>query len=131
LRHTECTDTHSPKDLYEWSEGKALISTGSPFPPVKLPGSDKEYIIAECNNVGIRYGSRSPADVPQALIYPGLGRGTILSKAKFMTDKMIVAGAKRLAELAPAIKDPDQALLPDFGGEPSHPCRVHRRALAH
>jgi malate dehydrogenase (oxaloacetate-decarboxylating) len=34
-----------------------------------------------------------------------------------MTDKMIVAGAKRLAELAPALKDPDQALLPDFGGE--------------
>lgn len=34
-----------------------------------------------------------------------------------MTDKMIVAGAKRLAELAPAMKDPDQALLPDFGGE--------------
>ncbi|KAI9634110.1 uncharacterized protein MKK02DRAFT_17763 [Dioszegia hungarica] len=89
-----------PKDLFKWSDGKALISTGSPFPPVKIPGSDKEYIVAECNN---------------ALIYPGLGRGTILSKAKFMTDKMIVAGANRLAELAPAMKDHTQALLPDFG----------------
>jgi malate dehydrogenase (oxaloacetate-decarboxylating) len=57
------------------------------------------------------------ADVSQALIYPGLGRGTILSKANFMTDKMIVAGANRLAELAPAMKDHTQALLPDFGGE--------------
>jgi malate dehydrogenase (oxaloacetate-decarboxylating) len=34
-----------------------------------------------------------------------------------MTDKMIAAGAKRLSELAPALKDPDEALLPPFGGE--------------
>lgn len=53
----------------------------------------------------------------QALIYPGLGLGTILSKAKVMTDKMIVAGAQRLGELAPALKDAENALLPDFGGE--------------
>ena len=51
----------------------------------------------------------------QALIYPGLGLGTILSKSKMMTDNMIVAGAKRLSELAPALKDPDDALLPPFG----------------
>ncbi|RSH91897.1 NAD-dependent malic enzyme, mitochondrial [Saitozyma podzolica] len=89
-----------PKDANQWTNGKALIATGSPFPPVDTPGTEKKYVIAECNN---------------ALIYPGLGLGTILSRAKTMTDKMIVAGAKRLAELAPALKDPDQALLPDFG----------------
>jgi malate dehydrogenase (oxaloacetate-decarboxylating) len=104
----------SPKDLYKWSDGKALISTGSPFPPIKVPGSDKEYIVAECNTVR---AIPDLTDAHQALIYPGLGRGTILSKAKVMTDKMIVAGAKRLAELAPAMKDHNQALLPDFGGE--------------
>ena len=53
------------------------------------------------------------------MIYPGLGLGTILSGSKTMTDKMIVAGAHRLSELAPALKDPDQALLPPFGGESS------------
>ncbi|KAK4684047.1 malate dehydrogenase (oxaloacetate-decarboxylating)(NADP+), partial [Tremellales sp. Uapishka_1] len=89
-----------PKDATEWTKGKALIATGSPFPPVDIPGKDKKYEIAECNN---------------ALIYPGLGLGTILSKSKKMTDKMIVAGAKRLSELAPAMKDPDLALLPPFG----------------
>ncbi|GFZ48749.1 NAD-dependent malic enzyme [Saitozyma sp. JCM 24511] len=89
-----------PKDANQWTNGKALIATGSPFPPVDTPGTDKKYVIAECNN---------------ALIYPGLGLGTILSRAKTMTDKMIVAGARRLAELAPALNDPNQALLPDFG----------------
>ncbi|KAK8853220.1 hypothetical protein IAR55_003922 [Kwoniella newhampshirensis] len=90
-----------PKDANEWSEGKALMATGSPFPPVDIPGKDKKkYIIAECNN---------------ALIYPGLGLGTILSSASKMTDKMIVAGSKRLSELAPALRDPDQSLLPEFG----------------
>lgn len=67
--------------------------------------------------VSLTSPSRRYTDNPQALIYPGLGRGTILSKAKYMTDKMIVAGANRLAELAPAIKDPNDALLPDFGGK--------------
>lgn len=90
-----------PEDANKWTEGKALMATGSPFPPVPLPGQrDKKRDIAECNN---------------ALIYPGLGLGTILSKAKVMTDKMIVAGANRLSELAPALKDEDGALLPDFG----------------
>jgi malate dehydrogenase (oxaloacetate-decarboxylating) len=53
----------------------------------------------------------------QALIYPGLGHGAILAEASKMTDKMIVAGSKRLSELAPALQDPSKALLPDFGGE--------------
>lgn len=44
-----------PKDLCTWSDGKALISTGSPFPPVKLPSGD-EYTIAECNNVSLNLG---------------------------------------------------------------------------
>lgn len=67
--------------------------------------------IAECNN---------------ALIYPGLGFGAVLAKATEITDKMVVAGAHRLAELSPAIRrqsgqDGDyagEALLPDFGEAP-------------
>ncbi|WVR00175.1 hypothetical protein IAU59_007317 [Kwoniella sp. CBS 9459] len=96
-----------PEDLNKWTNGKALMATGSPFDPVDIPGQDKKkYIVAECNN---------------ALIYPGLGLGAILSRASKMTDSMIVAGSKRLAELAPSSEknDPDASLLPDFGDAPS------------
>ncbi|KAK1231082.1 NAD-dependent malic enzyme, mitochondrial [Marasmius sp. AFHP31] len=91
-----------PKDANDWTKGKALLATGSPFPPAKMPNG-KDYVIAECNN---------------ALIYPGLGFGSILSQSRRMTDTMIIAGARRLAALSPALKDPDAALLPDFGDAP-------------
>jgi malate dehydrogenase (oxaloacetate-decarboxylating) len=86
-----------PKDISDWTEGKALIATGSPFPPVTYNG--KEYEIAECNN---------------CLVYPGIGLGCVLSRAERLSDEMIVAGAHGLAELSPALKDPDKALLPDI-----------------
>ncbi|KAI0271444.1 hypothetical protein BC834DRAFT_859525 [Gloeopeniophorella convolvens] len=91
-----------PAKANDWTNGKALLATGSPFPPAKVP-SGKDYIIAECNN---------------ALIYPGLGFGAVLSKARTVSDGMILAGARRLASLAPALKDPDDALLPDFADAP-------------
>jgi malate dehydrogenase (oxaloacetate-decarboxylating) len=53
-----------------------------------------------------------------ALIYPGLGFGAVLSRSRTLSDTMIIAGARRLAALAPALKDPDAALLPDFGDSP-------------
>lgn len=40
-----------PKDVSEWSKGKALMSTGSPFDPVDISDSGEKYIVAECNNV--------------------------------------------------------------------------------
>lgn len=57
--------------------------------------------IAECNN---------------ALIYPGLGLGAIVSQSRTMSDTMLLAGTQALASLAPALKNPDEALLPDFQG---------------
>ncbi|KAI0778995.1 hypothetical protein BD413DRAFT_466623 [Trametes elegans] len=92
-----------PQDANDWTNGKALLATGSPFPPCKLP-SGKDYIVAECNN---------------ALIYPGLGLGAMLSQARTLTDTMIIAGTRRLASLAPALQDPDDALLPDFEDAPA------------
>jgi len=89
----------TPKDANDWSEGRALIATGSPFPPVKMPGGKKDYIIAECNN---------------ALIYPGLGFGAVVTQSRTLSDTMLIAGTRALAALAPALKDPDDALLPDF-----------------
>jgi malate dehydrogenase (oxaloacetate-decarboxylating) len=53
-----------------------------------------------------------------ALIYPGLGFGAVLAKARSLSDSMILAGAQRLASLSPALKDPDDALLPDFADAP-------------
>ncbi|KAI0307658.1 hypothetical protein B0F90DRAFT_1807096 [Multifurca ochricompacta] len=92
-----------PAKANEWTNGKALLATGSPFPPARMP-TGKDYIIAECNN---------------ALIYPGLGFGAVLAKARSLSDSMILAGAQRLASLSPALKDPDDALLPDFSDAPS------------
>jgi malate dehydrogenase (oxaloacetate-decarboxylating) len=53
-----------------------------------------------------------------ALIYPGLGFGAVLAQSRELTDTMIIAGARRLASLSPALKDPDDSLLPDFGEAP-------------
>ncbi|EJD41506.1 hypothetical protein AURDEDRAFT_68655 [Auricularia subglabra TFB-10046 SS5] len=92
-----------PKDANDWTKGMALIATGSPFDPVKMPNGKKDYIIAECNN---------------ALIYPGLGFGCILSQSRSLTDTMLIAGTRALASLSPALKDPDASLLPDFGDAP-------------
>ncbi|KAG0706613.1 hypothetical protein DFH29DRAFT_900437 [Suillus ampliporus] len=92
-----------PKDANDWTKGMALLATGSPFPPAKMPNG-KDYDIAECNN---------------ALIYPGLGFGAMLSQSRRMSDGMIIAGARRLASLSPALKDPDSALLPDFQDGPA------------
>ncbi|KAL6307798.1 hypothetical protein BKA93DRAFT_727171 [Sparassis latifolia] len=92
----------TPQQANDWTNGKALLATGSPFPPCKMPNG-KDYVIAECNN---------------ALIYPGLGFGAMLAQSRTLTDTMIIAGTRRLASLAPALKDPDDALLPDFGDAP-------------
>jgi malate dehydrogenase (oxaloacetate-decarboxylating) len=85
-----------PRDINEWTKGKALIATGSPFPPVKYDG--KEYEVAECNN---------------STCFPGIGLGCVLSRTKLLTDKMLVAAVKALAAQSPALKDPNKGLLPD------------------
>ncbi|KAI0726870.1 hypothetical protein C8Q72DRAFT_926115 [Fomitopsis betulina] len=88
-----------PKDANIWTDGKALMASGSPFPPCKNPRGGKDYVVAECNN---------------ALIYPGLGYGAMITQARSLSDTMVIAGARRLAALSPALSDPDSALLPDF-----------------
>jgi malate dehydrogenase (oxaloacetate-decarboxylating) len=85
-----------PGDLFEWTEGKVLTATGSPFPPVKWNGRERE--IAECNN---------------SMMFPGIGLGAVLSRTKLITPEMFVAAIKALADQAPVLKNPDAALLPD------------------
>ncbi|KAI0937301.1 hypothetical protein AcV5_005241 [Taiwanofungus camphoratus] len=81
---------YTPQQANDLTDGKALLATGSPSPPCKM-SNGKDYIVAECNN---------------ALIYPGLGFGTIVSQSRTLIDTMIIAGARRLAALAPALKNP-------------------------
>jgi len=87
----------TPHDLLEWTEGRALISTGSPFGPVNLGG--KKVHIDQTNN---------------SYIFPGLALGIIASKAERVTDTMIMAAAKELARLAPTQKDTQASLLPSL-----------------
>lgn len=86
----------NPADLNAWTDGKVLMATGSPFPPVTHNGVTRD--VAECNN---------------ALCFPGIGLGVVLSRARLLSDKMLVAAVKALSELSPALKDPALPLLPD------------------
>ena len=110
----------TPEQANEWTNGKALMATGSPFPPCKMPNG-KLYEIAECNSAFTflpfrsdqRYVNANFLSV-DALIYPGLGFGAMITQARKLSDTMIIAGAQKLASLSPALTDPDSALLPDF-----------------
>lgn len=86
-----------PQDLFEWTDGKVLVATGSPFPPVTH--NNKKYEIAECNN---------------STCFPGIGLGAVLSRTKLLSTSQIVAAVKALAAQSPALKDPSAALLPDI-----------------
>jgi malate dehydrogenase (oxaloacetate-decarboxylating) len=85
----------TPADLCSWTEGRAVIATGSPFPPVKRNG--KEYRVDQNNN---------------AYVYPGIGLGAIVCAAHHISDGMFLAAARALAELSPARRDPHGNLLP-------------------
>jgi malate dehydrogenase (oxaloacetate-decarboxylating) len=74
-----------PADIYKWTNGKALVASGSPFPPVEWEG--KEYPIGQGNN---------------AFVFPGLGAGAIIAGAKKITDNMIMEGSYALVDYVAA-----------------------------
>lgn len=84
----------TPERLLEWTGGAALVATGSPFEPVVFDGTT--YQIGQANN---------------ALLFPGLGLGTVVCRAARMSESMFLAGARALARLADPT-DPTKGLLP-------------------
>jgi malate dehydrogenase (oxaloacetate-decarboxylating) len=85
----------TPQDLMNWTEGRALIGTGSPFPPVNVNG--RTIRIAQTNN---------------SYIFPGLALGIVASRARFVTDAMVKAAAQELIRHLPTQTDKQGTLLP-------------------
>jgi malate dehydrogenase (oxaloacetate-decarboxylating) len=83
-----------PEDLVAWTDGRALVATGSPFPPVHHDGT--EHVIAQANN---------------ALVFPGLGLGVSVVRARRVSTGMLTAAAAAVAELSDA-GTTGSALLP-------------------
>lgn len=84
-----------PDDLIRWTDGRALVATGSPFAPVRCAG--RTIPIAQCNNV---------------YIFPAVGLGVVASRASRVTDAMMLAAARTLAANSPALHDSSASLLP-------------------
>ncbi|WP_298145178.1 NAD-dependent malic enzyme [uncultured Acinetobacter sp.] len=87
----------SPSDVIAWTEGRALIATGSPFAPVNYQG--KIYNISQCNN---------------SYIFPGIGLGVIAVGARRVTHAMLMASSIALAECSPKLQDISADLLPEL-----------------
>ncbi|HTP34481.1 MAG TPA: NAD-dependent malic enzyme [Candidatus Acidoferrales bacterium] len=83
------------EQILSWTEGRALLGTGSPFPPVSWNG--RQVKIDQTNN---------------SYIFPGVGLGVIASGARRVTDTMFMAAARALAGLSPAAADQTAPLLP-------------------
>jgi malate dehydrogenase (oxaloacetate-decarboxylating) len=84
----------TPADLISWTDGRALIATGSPFGPVTHKGVT--YVVGQVNN---------------AMLYPGLCLGAIVSQAGRISDGMFAAAASAVSSLV-AVRQPGASLLP-------------------
>ncbi|TCW16478.1 NAD-dependent malic enzyme [Raoultella sp. BIGb0138] len=86
-----------PEDILAWTEGRAIVATGSPFAPVQWQG--ESYPVTQCNNV---------------YIFPGIGLGVMISGARRVTDGMLMAASRTLAEYSPLALHGTGLLLPDI-----------------
>lgn len=95
LSNPTCRAEATAEQLIAWTDGRALVATGSPFPAVAHAGRD--YRIAQCNNV---------------YIFPAVGLALVAGRAWRVTDSMLIAAAEALARLSPALSAPGAPLLP-------------------
>ncbi|MFO6423490.1 NAD-dependent malic enzyme [Motilimonas sp. KMU-193] len=85
----------TPADIIHWSQGKAIVATGSPFAPVSY--NDKIIEISQCNN---------------SYIFPGIGLGVLAVSAKSISDNMLMAASQALADASMAYQNDENGLLP-------------------
>src|ERR1700742_827096 len=96
-----------PVELDRWTNGRALIATGSPFAPLERNGV--QYPVAQCNNV---------------YIFPAMGLAVTAAQATRVTDEMMRVAAATLGEASPALDDPNQPLLPAWTDVPDVAVRI-------
>lgn len=85
----------TPADLIAWTDGRALVATGSPFEDVSFKG--RRFPIAQCNN---------------SCVFPGLGLGILAAGAKRVSDAIFMAAARALADYSTPSRDAAASLLP-------------------
>jgi len=90
-----------PQDVVTWTDGKAIVATGSPFEEVEH--NSKPFEISQCNN---------------SYVFPGVGLGVISCKAKLVSDEMLMVASTTLAELSPGQEDQSSAVLPPLTALP-------------
>jgi len=96
-----------PAELDKWTDGRALIATGSPFAPLLRNGV--EHAVAQCNNV---------------YIFPAMGLAVTAAQATRVTDEMMRIAAAMLGDASPALANPDQPLLPAWSDVPDVAVRI-------
>ena len=87
----------TPEQVINWTDGDVIIATGSPFAAVEYQG--KRYPVAQCNN---------------SYIFPGIGLGVLACKARLISDEMLRAASKTLADASPLANSGSGGLLPAF-----------------
>lgn len=85
----------TPQQLIEWTDGQAIIATGSPFDPVEYKGNS--YIIPQCNN---------------SYIFPGFGLAVMAGKITRISDEMMMVASEVLAQASPLATTGEGSLLP-------------------
>lgn len=88
-----------PHDIITWTNGRAIVGAGSPFPPYDEKGYQRQRRIDQVNN---------------AYVFPGVGLGICAVQGTTVTNKLFLVAAKAIADLSPAKVDPEANLLPSL-----------------
>jgi malic enzyme len=84
-----------PEDIMEWTRGRAIVATGSPFPPVVR--GERTHVIGQANN---------------AFVFPGIGLGAVVAEAREVTDEMFLVAAEAMASVVSEDRLAEGAIYP-------------------